>query len=668
MRTYNLQQLPWTLTGWSPFEWRLPRSGDIATGHDAQIPPIRASVPGSVQKALLEASIIPDWNVGLQARECEWMENRHWVFTTHIPSQWLTGKHVRLRALGLDHAGWVIVNGQEVATFSNAFVPHIFDLSEHITACAAAGDDVTLHIVFDCPARWLGQFGYTSQMTSWEPRFNYTWDWTSRMVQIAVWDDLLLEVVDDYEIISFQCQTQVNSAHAFEKLSGEGLLQIQGEARGSEEAHIEIFLTQLLEEGKEADNALVRQGRYSLREFATGITWSDLNVEYWWPNGSGKQPLYEMKVELRDADGDLQAQTTRRIGFKAVTWQACEGAPQEADPWICVVNGNPIFLQGVNWTPIRTNFADVAVDEYQLRLERYCDMGCNLLRVWGGAYLEKTCFYDLCDELGLLVWQELPLSSSGVENRPPEDPASVQILSTIARSYIERRRHHVSLLLWSGGNEIQEYPGSGRPISTTTSALMATLQQIVATSDPGRRFLPSSPSGPRFDAREDEMGQGLHWDIHGPWTASGDLLQEWTRYWQKDDALLRSEVGAPGASSTGMIMTYAGKEEVMPANWDNALWRRTGWWIEWPRFLEEHDREPYDLDEYVQWSQQRQAEALSIVARACKSRFPRCGGLLIWMGHDAFPCTANTSLFDFHGEPKLAARALREIFHADAPL
>ena len=121
-----------------------------------------------------------------------------------------------------------------------------------------------------------------------------------------------------------------------------------------------------------------------------------------------------------------------------------------------MVNDAPVFLQGVNWTPIRTTFADVSRADYHLRLSRYREMGCNLIRVWGGAFLEKSCFYELCDEYGLLVWQELPLSSSGLNNAPPEDAQSVAVLQTIALSYIQRRQHHVSLLLWCGGNELEQ--------------------------------------------------------------------------------------------------------------------------------------------------------------------------------------------------------------------
>jgi beta-mannosidase len=652
---YNLGQLSWTLTGWSPFEWQLERSGDVAESESAPIPALPAQVPGSVQQALLNTGLIPDWTVGLNASACEWVENRHWVFTTHLPSEWLEGTEDRdrviLRAEGLDHAGWIFCNGQEVATFADAFVPQVVDLTPWLRRHAHAEN--VLHIIFACPPRWLGQFGATSQMTEWKPRFNYTWDWLPRLVQIGIWDDLLLCVVASSGLDAIQWTTAVTHHDGV----AAGSLHLQGVVCGTPDGRLRMTLADA-----RAPEAIIRQAVYDARSLRGGIEWTDLPIDLWWPNGAGEQPLYLASVDLLDQAGHVIETRAQRVGFKSVRWEPCLRAPEQATPWLCVVNGRPIFLQGVNWTPIRPNFADVGDEDYRQRLTLYREMGCNVLRVWGGAYLEKRCFYDLCDAFGLLVWQEFPLSSSGVENWPPADAPSIETLCQIAASYIERRRHHVSLLLWCGGNELQAVPGDGYPLTEETAPAIAALAQVVATMDPGRRFVPTSPSGPRFERHIEETGKHVHWDVHGPWVAHGALDEEWTRYWHTDDALFRSEVGAPGASSAKLIRTYAGGAPPFPADDENALWRRTSWWIEWEQYLAEHSRAPSHLDDYVQWSQERQAAALAIAARACKDRFPQCGGFIVWMGHDAFPVTANTSILDFDGQMKVAASRLATIF------
>jgi beta-mannosidase len=98
---------------------------------------------------------------------------------------------------------------------------------------------------------------------------------------------------------------------------------------------------------------------------------------------------------------------------------------------------------------------------------------------------------------------------------------------------------------------------------------------------------------------------------------------------------------------------------------DNPLWRRTSWWIQWQDFLHERGREPGNLEEYVAWSQKRQADALAMAVGTCKRRFPQCGGVILWMGHDSFPCTANTSILDFHGSPKPAVNVVAKVFRGE---
>ncbi|MDD2765089.1 MAG: glycoside hydrolase family 2 TIM barrel-domain containing protein [Opitutaceae bacterium] len=643
--SYDLSGLKWQLSGWTPHLWRLEKSREIGASPQAEIQAIPVAVPGSVQQALRQAGILPDWNVGLNYRQCEWVENRHWILETSIPDGWIhPGRTFHLNCQGLDYCGWIFVNGRDAGEFRGAHVPHVFDLTPYL-----AERDNTLRIVFDLPPRWLGQFGYTSRMTDWKPRFNYTWDWVVRLVQTGVWDSLRLEETDGYGIKSFQGRVDADPKKST------GSLAISGKVSASTGGRVRLSLVR--------GDATLRREEVAASGFnVSGLSWSNLPVELWWPNLMGSQPLYHLTCELVDENGTVRDKTLRRIGFRHIEWRQCEGAPQEAYPNLCVVNGKPVFLQGVNWTPILPNFADVTEADYQKRLGLYRDLGLNLLRVWGGAFLEREAFYDLCDEMGLMVWQEFPLSSSGLENNPPEDKKSIDDLAKIAESYIARRQHHAALIIWCGGNELQRpVDGAERPVDGS-HPLIKRLAQVVKKRDPDRRFLFTSPSGPVFSASPENFGKGRHWHVHGPWKVDGDL-SDWNEYWRLDDAMLRSETGAPGTSSVELIRKYAGDLPVMPISADNPLWRRTStWWIECDQFLKEHGRQPESLEEYVSWSQNRQAEALVTALQSCKSRFPRCGGFIVWMGHDCFPSTANTSLVDFEGKPKPAALALKNLW------
>jgi len=610
------------------------------------IPPVPVDVPGSVQKALLDAGLLPDWNIGLNARLCEWVENRHWIFETMIPDDWMkAGRVCKLRCDGLDYNGVIRLNGEELYAFEGAWIPHVVDLTPQ-----RRDSGNILQIIFETPPRWLGTPGWSTRITEWKARFNYTWDWIQRCVQIGIWDSVTLEVYDDAEIETLDVSTDLNIK------SQKGSLRVSGTAAGGETIRIRLV------DGASS----IRANEIAVDAFhAGGVAWTDLDIEAWWPNGDGEQRLYDLVIELLDGDGAALDRVERRIGFKHVEWTACEGAPEGADPWLCIVNGRPIFLRGINWSPIRPNFADVPEPAYRLRLEQYRDLNMNTLRTNGCGLQDKQCFYDLCDELGLLVWHDFPLSSSGLDNHPPEDKASITSMAEIVTSVVQRRRHHACLLCWCGGNELQmaddDSPGIGKPLDGS-HPMLRRMGEVVSELDPDRRFIATSPIGPHFTAGTSRFGKGVHWEVHGPWKLEGSAEDFKREYWDRDDALFRSEIGAPGPSDAELTRRYKGDCDEMPASLENPLWRRTAWWIEWDVFMDEQGREPATLEEYVEWGQKRQADALRMAAQACVDRFSKIGGMLIWHGHDCFPCTANTALLDFEGNPKPAALAVGEVF------
>ncbi len=624
-RCFDLSALAWTLRGWRANSWNFgPPVPEVG--------PLPVRVPGSVQQALREAGLLPDWNVGLNSRLCEWVENRHWSFETTIPKAWadLPGRK-QLCCAGLDYKGVVRINGAEVGHFDNAFVPWQFDLSPQLKA----GDN-RLEIIFTDNPRDLGQIGYASAIRDWKPRFNYGWDWVPRLVQVGIWDSIFLNVTDGPQIVGARCWTE---GHALNVTASGGRMRL------------------VLSDGVN----VLREG-----EFEGAVTWDNLPVRSWWPNGQGDQPLYTVTLRTAGSGSSERPEVhTWRVGFKSVAWQPCTGAPAGAEPWLCVINGKPVFLQGVNWTPIRPFFADVTETEIRERLEQYRQMGVNLVRVWGGAVLETERFYSLCDEFGIMVWQEFPLSSSGIDNWPPEEPLVIDGMRAIVASYIARRQHHASLLLWCGGNELQGAldggkTGLGKPVDVS-HPMMAAMAEIVRRMDPGRRFLPTSSSGPRFGADPADYGKGVHHDVHGPWNHEG-TLDKWRVYWDGDDALFRSETGMPGASSAAMIRTLCGDISPVPCDLSNPVWNHASpWWIQWADYLKQGG-DAASLDRFVAWSQARQAEGLAYAAAVTKRRFPACGGFLVWMGHDCFPCPVNTAVVDFNGKLKPAGEALAKVF------
>jgi beta-mannosidase len=648
MAVVDLSKLDWIVEGWRPFAWKQRKTAETNFMIVPDVGPFPAQVPGSVQEALLRAGAIPDWNVGVNSRFCEWVEHRHWLFEAVIPAGTApAGERVELVAQGLDYSGWIAVDMRDAGCFSGTLLPHRFDLTEFL----GDGKEHRLAIVFEEPPREQGQFGYTSRSHFFKPRYNYSWDWCPRIVPTGVWDALTLE-------------------------TGPGL---SFRLRKVDATLIEDFETGRIEVAWDLDNGggldtvtvVVRDGKGEVgsaqaRADEGRLTLDGLRVAPWWPNGAGEQTLYTVEVTARGTAAEVTERRT--VGFRRIEWRACEGAPESAEPWICVVNGVPVFLQGANWVPTRAVYHEADEDDYRTLIGLYREMGANILRVWGGGILEKEAFYRACDEAGIFVWQEFPLSSSGIENVPPRDPEAIAQIEQIAATYIRRRGHHASLLLWSGGNELYyEEPGqepSSIPVDYAHPCIAA-LQAVVVRDDAGRRFLPGSPSGPIIYAQPENYGKGLHHDIHGPWGMGANPdLEEWRKYWAGDDALFRSETGMPGAASLDALYRYSGGMPVWPPQGEH--WFHTAaWWTQWGEGMRERLAgldEKSAVAEYVRYTREFQAQAYAIAASACKDRFPRCGGFIIWMGHDCFPCPANNSVIEFDRSVKPAYHALKEVF------
>jgi len=654
-RVFNLTRFKWTLRGWHAWNWQLALARETGITLLPVAGPIPVRVPGSVQGALRDAGVIPDWNVATNSLAAEWVENRHWTFETKLPVKGccLPGRK-QLVCDGLDGAGVIRCGDAEVGQFSSAFVPHRFELADAIADYLAQNPrarSVPLVIVFTDLPRNLGQVNFTSRIRDEKPRFNYIWDWMPRLVQIGIWDGIRLEVCDGPEISSLRIFTE------FDSKTEDGVVRIFAKARSAAVARWRVSLS---DKARKLAAIETPASRSELKLSTRGI-------EKWWPAHMGKQPIYEVRVELLDGSGRVCDAQTRRVGFRDVCWTRCEGAPRRAEPWVLNVNGQPLFVAGVNWTPIRPNSADVTDAQIHARLKTYRDLGSNLIRVWGGAVLERESFYHACDELGLLVWQEFPFSSSGIDNWPPTDQAAVKRAAEIAESYIARRQHHASLIVWCGGNELQFGPngartGGGVPVGYAHPPIAA-MRRAVKRLDPMRRFLPTTPFGPRFSIEPKAIGKGEHHCVHGPWKIPGPM-RDWEKYWEQSDALFHSEAGVPGASDAELIREFCG-DSGLPADETHPAWRHAAaWWLQWREYLAAGGN-PKNLPAFVRWSQQRQAEGLAVAFAACQRKFPRCGGFIVWMGHDAFPMPCNTSILDFHGRPKPAAFALRDILLAD---
>ncbi|HEX3805943.1 MAG TPA: glycoside hydrolase family 2 TIM barrel-domain containing protein, partial [Gaiellaceae bacterium] len=331
--------------------------------------------------------------------------------------------------------------------------------------------------------------------------------------------------------------------------------------------------------------------------------------ELWWPNGLGEQRLYE-------ADGF-------QVGFRTL----------ELDGYRLIVNGRPMYIKGWNWCPLDPLYGvpRPAKLERLLRLAR--DANVNLLRVWGGGLIETTEFYELCDRFGILVWQEFSQSSSGIESVPATDDTFVETMRAEARAIVPRRRRHPSLALWCGGNELagkEEGRSDDVPLDDFHPVLAA-LHEIVRELDPGRGWLPTSPSGPRFLNRLDVIAEdpdGQH-DVHGPWEHQG--LRDHYALYDAGTAILHSEFGVEGMTNRAAHEQLIDEPNRWPADRTNPVYEHLGaWWNNAPLVQRCFGGLLDDLETLRRASQWLQYDGLRYAVEANMRREPRSSGVIPW--------------------------------------
>ena len=656
---FSLNGSDWIITGWWENQWRLQKSIELRQSLEAVVRNIPGEVPGAVNLDLIRAGRLPDPNYGLNSILGEWVTNREWFYEKDftIPSG-MRGEKYMLVFKGLDFHGEIYLNGKRLTSFYGMFKPVEID----ITGIVDTEDSNHLTVVFFRSPEVYGQFGWTNRIKTVKSRFNYIWDWCPRIVPVGIWDDVFIKVYNRTRIEDFYPKAGISKDDsAMDMINSPAGIETDNEITGviNIESTMDAavpgeytFNYQVFHEGSEV---YARQDKVNLLA-CRQVVKSEIvleNPKLWWPNGLGSQPLYNVKLTVINGDGLVCDDCEKRIGFRSVEFVQNHGASPDARPYTMMVNGRRVFLKGVNWVPLSPFYGAVKKSEYRAYLKRFKDMNCNLLRIWGGAILEKQAFYDLCDEMGLMVWQEFPQSSSGLNNAPSDDPDFLKELEQAAIHYIKEKRHHACHVIWCGGNELM---GDNYTPSDENHENLNMLKGLVDRLDNGKYFLPTSASGPTFCADKRDFGKGVHHDVHGPWNYLEN--PEHYEFFDGDDSLFRSETGCPGISRYETLEKYRGDFPLWPPDHDNPYWvHRGAWWIQRTQLTNlfgEWKEDGSELAEYIRSSRFIQAEALRYAVEATRRREPASSGFIIWMGNEPFPNNSNTSVIEFDGTPKPA--------------
>lgn len=634
----------WSCKGYLGEEWRMRRAYAPDTGDVHGWLPAR--VPGSVLDDVVRAGEAPDPLVDMNSRACEWVPERSWVYRREVELAAVEGR-VELQLDGIDHAADIFVNGTEVGSHIGAFTPATFD----VTDLVRSGTNLIVIVLAPAP-RSQPHIGRTSLVKNSKSRMTYGWDFCPRMIHLGIWDRTRL---------TFEGPATITDLFARPWLSAdadEGGVACAVEVRADEAASGVLTLE------LERDGDVLTTSRSTVELCASEqVLAGEVRIaspERWWPNGYGDQPLYRLRasIEIRGIQ-DVREVTT---AFRHVALVANEAAPPDARPYTLMVNGERIYVQGWNWVPMDVHHGVEQDDRLDHLLGLAARADVNLLRVWGGGPIERSSFYERCDRLGIMVWQEFPLSSSIFGSEPSHDPAYVQAMAAEARGIVRGRRNHPSLVLWCGGNELDD--ADGNPADGSHEVLVA-LEEVVTELDPDRAWLPTTPTGPTATctmAAIDADPDGQH-DVHGPWEHQG--LADQRALYDRATSLLHSEFGVEGMANLVTIEAWLSPQHRWPTDRSNPhMVHRGDFWNNTP-LLEEVFGPIEELTSLVAASQLLQADGLRYAIEANRRRQWRQSGSIPWQLNEPFPNVFSTSSVDHSGRPKAAYYAVAEAY---APL
>lgn len=621
--------------------WRM-READSQTWHSAH-------VPGSVYADLMADGTMPDpfWRENeldaFERMKKDYVYQR--AFT--VTEAQLAHAHVELVCEGLDTLAHVSLNGHEIAFTNNMHITWVWDVKEQLHA----GEN-TLEIRFDSPILYCAK--KAEEAPGWEssdatPGFRHLrkahcmfgWDWGPRLPDAGIWRPIFLRTWDAARLEN----ALMLQAHHDGVVDVTIRPEIAGESAWSAEITAPDGEVIIIPETMAAEQVITIE-----------------HPQLWWPNGLGKQPLYRVTVRL--TAGDTR---TWRIGLRTMT------VSREKDEWgeeFChVVNGMKVFAMGADYIPEDNILARVTPERTRRLLEDCKAANFNAIRVWGGGYYPDDAFYDICDELGLLVWQDL-MYACAFYDLTPDFERSIRVET---HQNVARLRHHASLALICGNNEMEMFmagansalinhrtwefvPTYPHHITDYVKMFEYILPAIVKETAPQTYWWPASPSsGGNFDAPNDEnRGDNHYWDVwHGekPFTEyrkfffryasefgfqSFPFLKSVKQFTLPDDRNIFSRVmerHQRNQAANGKILSY----------------------------LSQTFRYPNSFDDLLYASQLMQAEAIRYGVEHWRRNRRRCMGAIIWQLNDIWPVASWASI-DYYGRWKALHYAAKRFF------
>ncbi len=597
-----------------------------------------AVVPGTIHTDLMNNKLIDDPYYADNESKLKWVAEQDWIYKTEFSSDTEKNINYYLVLNGIDTIADVYLNDKKIISCSNMFVKYEKKLNKYLSQ-----DKNELKIYFHSPVKYAEseerKYGKLPvELNSYrayirKAQYSFGWDWGPSFPTSGIWRDIYIEKRTSAKIGSIRFDTvKITSAKAKVKIT----VDIKCEVK--QKHKLQLIIANEKKEIKVNDSGIYE------------IDLSIKNPKPWFPNGEGEPYLYELDLTLYNNNGAEVDNCKKKIGIRTIDLIKRES---KENTFKLRINGRDIFAKGVNWIPADSFLPRVDKVKYNKLLTYAKDANMNIVRVWGGGIYESDYFYELCDELGLLVWQDFMFACGSY----PEQKEFVNNVKEEVEQNVKRLQHHPSIALWCGNNEnewiwYQKYSTDYKEMPGY-KIYHKVIPDILKEFDSLRPYHPSSPFGEDEDPNSFNSGNTHQWKIWSMWIDYTQVV--------KDKSLFVTEFGFQGPANKDTL------EKVIPKvnrRLHDHIFEFHNKQVEGPeriwRFLSAHIPLPLSWDDYFYLAQLNQAFALKTCLEHWRTN-GRTNGSIIWQINDSYPVTS-WAIIDYGLLPKLSYHFVKNIF------
>lgn len=620
-------------------------------------------MPGCVHTDLLASGLIDDPLIDRNDESAQWIGHCDWRYTCifDAPPDLDASSHLDLVCEGLDTIATIQLNGMPLGEAANMHVRHRFDVRDRVLP----GRNVLI-IEFAAPVpyveRMAERYGHMPHAGEGsnpplphnmmrKSACNFGWDWGPALPGAGVWRPIYLEAWSGARLAGVRPGV-VQAEPSMARVAVSVDLQ-------RSDPHAAMSLACTL---RDPDGLVVARQRVDI---PTGVAKIESQFDLasprlWWPVGYGEQPLYQLTLRLLDDSDSVLDRWAKPIGLRTLELVTTEDPPPPGpeptdfpagSTFHLRINGQRIFCKGANWIPDDCFPSRMTPDRYHRRVSQAREANMNMLRVWGGGIYEDHAFYDACDQMGVMVWQDFCCACAAY----PEDKPFAEWFEQEARDNVTRLGRHASLVLWCGNNECQQAVEAwgkferhrGPDAEPWGDAYYTDLfPRVVSELDPTRPYWPGSPYSPTpgTEANAEHEGDAHIWDV---WNGRGDA-----RNYLSHTPRFASEFGFHGPP-TWPTLARAIPEDQRRYDAPTMIHhnRHAGGQQLAHRRLGDVFNQPHDFDDWHYLAQVLQARSLALGVEWFRALSPRCSGTLYWQFNDCWP-VSSWSAIDGEGRRK----------------